>query len=178
MMVFWILFAVCVARGFSVFRVVLLVVPFALCLFLNMKLMAWETLSSPTDLSALRLIVFGSFLYALIVLVWIVAFPFPFGWQDVPSEIGIPYKRIEWSLAALGVGGLLVAAWYMASTISVVEAAQVEQALLPEIRQNAVRQIQFEVLYIFLFFLFKVALRVEIAGKYASSLGELKSSQS
>ena len=177
MIVFFILFGVCVARGFSVFRVVLLVLPFALCLFFNMKLMALETLSSPTDLSAARLVMFTSFLYALVVLAWIVVFPFPSGWQNAPSEIRIPWKRIEWSAAALGAGGLLVDAWYMAWTISLVEAAQMEQELLAEIRQNAARQIQFEVLYIFLFFLFKVALRVEIAGRYASPLGELKSRQ-
>ncbi len=168
MFVFAVLLAVCVGRGFTPLRTVLLIVPFALCYFLNARLMMlWADLALAPSASfrALSPIVLGSALLLGTVLAWIALFPFPFQWQT-ETETGALFRRLEWATVGVLAIGLASLAWYEMATISVLSSNALTpppEDLWMDIRQNTGRQIQSQVLATYFFLLIKFALRFEFA---------------
>ncbi len=168
-MVFVVFLAICLGKGFTVFRILLLVIPYAICSFLTVKLITLRpALDSATDFSPLRSLVFVALLCLGTVLAWVAIFPFPFTWRSLPSDRGVFWRRLEWTVAALLAASLVPLAWYTISLGEIVQHSSKE--LIAHAQQYAGRDIQSHALSIYVFLFLKVALRFEIARKYATDI--------
>ncbi len=171
LVVFLTFFMVGLARGFTISRVLLLVIPVAICSFLFVKLETWQILGSKTDFGLLRLQAVVAFLYLSVVLVWIAVFPFPVGWRP-QTKAGAVGRRLEWAMVGLAAGGLAVAAWFAFSMISVASSPELwpgvsleDPDMLVGPRHYLAGVLQSKVLYLYLLLILKIYLRFELAEK-------------
>lgn len=166
-MVFALFLGICVGKGFTLSRILLLVIPYAICSFLTLRLMTLQLEpASPANYYGLRPLLLGAVFFLYIVLAWIAIFPLPLSWPKAPSGLVAIWRRVEWTVVALIAGGIAVSAWFMMSSAQI---ALPNEDLLAEVRQFAGRHIQSQALAIYLFLFIKVALWFEMAERYGPS---------
>lgn len=165
--VFVLFLSVCLVKGFTVWRVILLAVPFAVTTFLE-PMLIWPKWSQDpqADLHTLQRLTTIAFSHLTVMLAWVVSFPLPFAWERMPSERRAVWKRTEWVLAAVLAAGLLTHAFSMTALI---ERAPLLETVVEKVRNVVGSGIQFEVLLIYFFVLFRVGLRLELQAKYGRS---------
>lgn len=166
---------ICVAQGFTFLRVVLLVVPAVLFRILVTKLILLPLALRPSsDFYVLRWQMYGTVFYLSLVLGWIALFPLPFAWPRVLSESVAFWRRTQWTVLGILAVGLVTFVWY---TTSLVQSGEPSLAESAETVEFAGRWIQSLVLAIYLFALFKVALRFELAERYGPQIEGAESSE-
>lgn len=174
LMVLFLFLGSCMAKGFTVVRILLLLVPFAACNYLSLKLTALSVArGSQADWYGLRPLLLGTALLLFVVLAWIAVFPLPFSWSQVRSDLATRWRRVEWSVLALLAGLFAVVVWNIAASAATLQSLGDLTDAIREaawLREYAGRTIQRFALYTYLFLFFKVALRFELAERYPAQV--------
>ena len=143
----------CILKGFTLARVLLLVFPFAACIFLDFSDPARGIPRSEIDHNELREVLLWADLYLAVILGWIVAFPVPLA--VIPPERAAVYKRLEWALAVVFAASLVLSTFRIGAPM---------RFLTPfEAQPIVARSIQSLVLAVYFFLLVKLALRSEFS---------------